>query len=159
MVHPYAAPLESIPNLLTHPPSRPCMGWVGGWVSEPKIGASACNIKAYLKPLPAETVSRTQPLYQPCCQRGVCRGLLLFHRHLSLEHSTIPALFICLWSLNGKGWHGNESAPVETRLKCWRHILLFALLSWLRSPKVAFSVYFHICCMQLNWLVSDIYAP
>lgn len=74
---------------------------------------------------------------------GVCRGLLLFHRHLSLAHSTIPALFICLWSLNGKGWHGNECATVETRLKCGRHIPLFAALSWLRSPKVAFSVYFH----------------
>ncbi len=63
----------------------------GERVAEPKIGASAWNIKAYLKP------SR-------------CR---------------------------------NESAPVETRLKYGRHIPLFAALSWLRSPKVAFSVYFH----------------
>lgn len=162
MVYPYAAPLESFPNMLTWE------WWQGGWeqAAEPKIGASAWNIKAYLKPLPAE--ARSTPL-SASLSAGVCRGLVLLHRHLSLPVMlwNIPPFQHCL-SVGGVLMTSDD---VEMRvclwermLKCGRHMPLLAALLKVAFSDVIFKFIFTdkyiftvVCCnmMKLFHLVSS----
>lgn len=150
LVHPYTSPLESFPNLLTHPqlPMHRGMG-----AAEPKIGASAWNIKAYLKPLPAETISHAQPLYQPSCQREYAEGCCLFHQHLSLLVMwwNIPpfqhCVSVCGAIMTSMTWKWEWLARNPSEM--WSDITKCGL----RSPKVAFSnVIFHFIFTDILYL-------
>lgn len=114
----------------------------GMGAAEPKMGASAWNIKACLKPLLAETISHAQPLYQPPCQRefaescccctGTCHCLWC------------AGTFHLCWSVCGVLMTSDD---MEMKVK------------GLRSPKVSFSdvifsFYFHRCWLQDEKAVS-----